>query len=437
MIIKITSTNQDFISLLRKNPNSFEGVQLRQIKKGVGIGHIVSNHEYHLVFHDTNHSFVDKYENSKIDYNSFSDPRVFLSLASEFLRDLMIDKQAWFDDKITWLNDTKVSDLDVEGYTHQIYIENIYVDSLSKNKKFILSTYYPQIELIHKCGNLFSLKITTNKSLHELINLTALSCMYLSATNTLRGYFNMDMIRKYIRIMKNLDPVPYFVIYLFAKRCVRSKEDFELLKSELNSVFKGDLNMTWGTTQVMRLNFISQKILTEGKINNNVLEIGCGQLNYAQKLLGKLDDTKTWYAVDKVDYSKLISSLSKKHSKKKIVFSNNLNELCIPDNSICLLIEVIEHMLFDEAKKLVEYILTKYKPSRLIITTPNFAFNKHFALSGFRHEDHHFELNSDEFKNFIELILCNSNYEANYFGIGDEINGEFITSGAEIILREI
>ena len=48
MLIKITSDHPEFLSLLRKNPTTFGGLQFKQIKKGTGIGHAVSPSEYHI-----------------------------------------------------------------------------------------------------------------------------------------------------------------------------------------------------------------------------------------------------------------------------------------------------------------------------------------------------------------------------------------------------
>lgn len=433
MLVKINSSHPDFLSILRKNPESFEGLQLRQIKNGTGIGFVSSPSEYHLIFQDTKYSFSEKDHSNQIDFMSYCHPRVFLTLASELLREPLVEKSKWFNEKIPWLNKT-VSELDVSGYLHTLEIENIYVDGISNQREFIFTKYFPEVTLIHKSGCLYTLKIETTESIHRLVNLAALTCMYLSAVNKQNWFLNTDLVKKYIRIMKNLDPVPYFIIYLFTKSCIRSHEEFNLLKPELNAIFKGELDLTWGNTQEMRLRTIGEKLMVDGKIKNHILEVGCGEMDYAWRFMRKMEGERIWYATDVQNYGHLVSPINKRHKYPALRFIQQPEEIEIADSNelIILMVEVIEHMPLEDSKKMVRSYIDKYSPPKILITTPNFNFNRHFGLEGFRHDDHHFELTTQQFSDYISEVLDGTHYYAEFFGIGDKVDGDYLSLGVEL-----
>ncbi len=431
MLITMKSTNTEFLSLLQKNPNSFEGVQLRSIKNGTGIGFIVSATEYHMIFQDTKYSFIDQETRSQIDFQSYCNPRVFLELASEFLRHGYKSKSDWNNQIVPWLNKS-YQELDV-SHIHVLEIENVYVDSLAAGREFVFQKYFPEVKLEHKQGRLYNLKITTD-TVHRLINLSALTCMYLSATNDQHWYLGKELVQKYIKIMKNLESVPYFIIYLFAKRCIKSKEDFELLKSELSSAFDGYLNLVWGNTQEMRLAVAGESMMVDGKIPYTVLEVGCGEMDYPYRYLGKLTQDKKWYATDLTNYGHLVSSINKKFRSSSLSF--DLLENIIPTSDMFLLMmEVIEHMPIEESKNFLIEVLNKYQPKKALITTPNVNFNKYYGLAdNFRHPGHCFELTPTEFHVFMKEVLekVSIPYSYKMIDIGDQVNEDYLSMGIEL-----
>ena len=429
MLIRINSTNPDFYSILQKNPNSFGGIQLKKIKNGTGIG-FLNNGEYHLLFQDTKYSFAEDLS-CQIDYQSFCNPKVLLSLFSEFLRHFLVIKDQFYQKKIPWLN-KEISAIDVSGYNHVLEIENIYADSVSMKHGFIFEKYFPEVKLTHKSGNLFSLKIETNDSLYRLINLATLCCMYLAATNRQPWYMSSDLLQKYIRVMKNLHPVPYFIIYLFAKRCIRDERDFKLLKKEMESAFNGNLDLVWGTSQQMRLWKI-EEYLSEADctIPYQVFEVGCGEMDYPRELLGRMRPGTSWHSTDLEDFSYLVPTINKKYPNNYLQFHLGSfdKDILKNDRRALIMVEVIEHMPLLEAEALIINNLKDLEPEIAIITTPNRNFNKNFSLANdFRHEDHHFELTPFEFRAFI-LKLLPSTYTAEYFGIGDRVDNEYLSQG--------
>ena len=84
------------------------------------------------------------------------------------------------------------------------------------------------------------------------------------------------------------------------------------------------------------------------------------------------------------------------------------------------LIEVIEHLEEDILTQLPSAIFGTLKPKFVFLTTPNSEFNILFKdLSGFRHPDHKFEWNRDEFMKWCESICHNFPYQVEYCGTGE------------------
>ncbi|PAV74158.1 hypothetical protein WR25_01600 [Diploscapter pachys] len=108
----------------------------------------------------------------------------------------------------------------------------------------------------------------------------------------------------------------------------------------------------------------------------------------------------------------------------------------IADADVVVSTEVIEHMTLENATEFAETVLLKYQPRIFIMSTPNTEYNKVFnpveeGQPPFRHADHHFEFNRDEFFTWVYKLMEKTNevyeFEIEYVG---EIRGYEYLEGA-------
>jgi hypothetical protein len=254
-------------------------------------------------------------------------------------------------------------------------------------------------------------------------------------------------------MLKNLAPVPYFVLYLFARKCIPTKQIFDNLKPELFSAYSGDIELEWGSTQDMRLDAIKGRLfrtsaapvdmtseddeilqIANPTLYSNVIEIGCGEMDYPRRFLKHMHNNFTWCSHDLTDYSALAKTIQER-SEKSFIFTQNFEEIPLLEDASIIMVEMIEHMEVDQARALVSRAIEKFGPKKVIITTPNYSFNQYFGFEdgrNFRHDDHKFEFTTEEFKSFINGIIDENFYHIEFFGIGDRINGEYLSLGVEL-----
>jgi len=111
-------------------------------------------------------------------------------------------------------------------------------------------------------------------------------------------------------------------------------------------------------------------------------------------------------------------------------FLENYNE----EKVDVVLTEVVEHMEPDESAELLKSIVQHVDFDKLIVTTPNSAFNPFYALDGFRHEDHKWEMDTEQFQAWIKSI-CEPTCSLVFFEIGDCVDGIHTTQG--VLIRKV
>jgi hypothetical protein len=422
MIIKLKSENKYFLDILYKNPNTDQGLYLKELKNGILIGNAIAENEYHCVFLDGKNSYLPE-EGNQIDFQSYCSPLLALNITTEFFNHLYKENKVLNETTISWLEKNYAA-VDTEKCT--IEVPTFFIDSgWYKNGKYLLSKYIDGITLVNKMGNNYELKIE-GATVREAVQKFSLVTLFTHFTNRYAVYTFIDdyFIQKHITMFTNLTGIPYFVFYLFIKRIMRSPVQFEKFKPQLEAYFDNDVQFVFTDTHQSRKEFICSKI----NFDEPVLDFGCGELQYF-KLLHKRGFTPEYYAYDEVDFKDVADKIQSVEKAENLVWIEKLEELKGFENQI-ILSEVIEHNSLEEAKSLLIWIRDNTNFTQLFVTTPDKDFNVNYELTEeFRHDDHDFELSNAAFVKLIEEIFPNPK---TFYGVGDCVKGVYPTSAVII-----
>lgn len=433
MILKIKSNNDRLLDILYKNPNTDNGLYFKPLKNGQILGNAVNKNYYEVVFQDTKYSYMPE-EANQIDYQSYCTPLAVLHICNELFGHIFKSKDEFSSKDIQWLGITQ-GEADTESCT--IEIPSFYIDSnWYRNGKFLPSKYFDGIEVVQQSSRIFRLTISA-KSIFEAFNLLALVALFTHVTNNYAVYTYIDdsLAQKYGRILTNIDNVPYFIFYLFIMKAVKSERQF----NELKPVFEDylaryglDANLVLQGTYLQRIHFITN--LLERDIP--ILDIGCGEFTYYKKMMNK-EFLSIYYAVDRDEkLERLAQNISRRYDEDNLVFMNSLEQFDSRDKVNILLTEVIEHNPMDEAKELIRKALS-YNFNKLIITTPNAEFNQFYNMeTEFRHDDHDFEPNRQEFLDMIKDCAEGKDINIEFFQLGDSLNGIQPTQGCVVTKKD-
>jgi hypothetical protein len=412
MILKFNSPNDFLLDILYKNPDTDFGLYLKPLRNGVMVGNCVDKHHYEVVFQDTKYSFLQ--DETQLDFQSFCNPNVILNMLSDLFLHLLVDKNVYWEKEISWLNKS-YQEVDNQEFT--IEIPNIYLDSNWYNKDgFLLSKYLPQVELTPTVGCNYQLKIKA-KSVFEGINLLATVACFIEITNNFKTpYLTEDWFVKYVRILTNVPNIPYFVFYLFIKRCIKSLKVFESIKPTLESYFDNEIQFVFTDTHQTRKDMIFRNL----GMDFPILDVGCGELQYFKMFSGK-GFKHPYYAVDRAEEVAQLVKKYQENGAEKLLFFPDLADVQLNEKVNIILSEVIEHNTLEETEKVLEAI-KKLNFHKIIITTPNRAFNQHYVMNAeFRRPDHVYEMDASEFKTLINKVFGDFNIEISQ--IGDSIKG--------------
>ncbi len=420
MILKIKSENNNLLDLLFKNPNTDEGLYFKPLKNGQIVGNAIDKNNYEIVFQDTKYSYLPE-DSNQIDFQSYCNPYVVLHICNELFSHILKDKESYLNAEISWLKTTQGN---LDTIECSIEIPTFYIHSgWYRNNKFLLAKYFEGIEVTQSTGRNFRLKIV-GKNVFEAMNLLNLVALFTHITNEYGVYTYIDdsFALKYVRILTNLENVPYFVFYLFIKRAIKSERQFEGLKPILEEYLAKQglkANLTFYDTHQDRIRFICSHI----NLENDVLDVGCGEFIYFKKIMA-LEFKNTYHAVDiEAKFETLAKIISERYLTDKLVFYNTIEKVNTDKNLSVIMTEVIEHNSIEDSQKLILKTL-ELNVEQLIITTPNKNFNQFYFEHNeeMRHHDHHFEFTENEFKNFIESTIPKNTYKVSYYYIGDTLN---------------
>ncbi|MDR2757756.1 MAG: 3' terminal RNA ribose 2'-O-methyltransferase Hen1 [Spirochaetaceae bacterium] len=175
---------------------------------------------------------------------------------------------------------------------------------------------------------------------------------------------------------------------------------------------------------MLRLEAVIRVIKKSGA--RSVIELGCGD----GKLLRLLLKEETLTRITGVD----VSPAALKHARKKLKIDQlpetEQKRISLFQGSVtyrdkrfrgydaALLVEVIEHLDENRLDTLAEVVFGDAHPGIVVISTPNIEYNKIYGRSCFRHRDHRFEWNREQFRFWAERIAGLYNYDVSFEDIG-------------------
>lgn len=402
--LQVTSSNPQISFIWKKNPAS--GMNIIPHKSGHLCGwYSKDGQSYNVFFKDQvkANSYGDQDYNDTLQYSS---PLFVLDALNLFFSE----------------NIKKVNDKDTLGFNHSVFVNLVSYANQNLINNFI-KQFPDYVFEVEEIGHVKRIKISTQKTMGELINLTAVLFALFELRKT-ELYVDSSLLIKYLHCLNRIN-APYFVRYLFKMYLLRNHKDFTECKGILEN---GQYELTFGD------NYLSRVHTTLNHLDHAlpVVDIGCGEgkfMNFiAPKVPAYLGFDKDLEVLKIAEQKILKNELSSaKVFKDESGFKNAIKELKNGFNG--LLIEVIEHMPLDKAKELIIETATLPNLKKLIITTPDRDFNKNYLISGFRHDDHHYELTFSEFKDLINSLIPQG-FNISYIQIGDKSQGVSTTVGA-------
>ena len=414
----LESTNPDFSYIIGKNPTS------GPIVKELRAGHLFawypkgSQQEFCMFFKDSDDEVSYKdYKDQQFEYlniSRYNSPdfpgRAIIKFFNSFLN--------------------KGSEKDTDGFENKFTIGAFRYSGAGYFQ--ILPKYFPDVEIhteeiSNKCQKV---TVSTKKSLMYLLNMVSVISLLTSVKDdTEYVEVGTDRLKKLVNQIASLNP-PYFMAYIFKANLMNGKKDFEQFSKQLQeSCLEEEVILAKGSNYNQRIDWISNNLLREGY---DVLDFGCGSGTYIGKFAKNFE---TYYALDhnEEELDKAKNLVKKKQLEEIVVFIESLDGITDDAKLQVMLTEVIEHNHEKEAKRILKSLLNDDRVDRILITTPNKAFNQFYLLGDdeVRHHDHVNEMTSSELEAFIGGCSkgLNYNWVAKFCGIGDRVNGEYTTFG--------
>lgn len=384
LIIRALEGNDRFSYVLRKNPltsqlnNGFK----KEVGTGIYWGYYKNeDKEFHLRFIPSNNGREELGKVEQLPISHIVDPLTLKGLVSSLL------SSAWKEE----MEDDGPVELEFFLYTNK---------NLSPFSVNIIDSKHKAHHIIQSFPTLFS-------SLNWFISL----CYYL-----IDDYFKEADYIKVSNAVNNAK-LAYHPRYLLSK----DRDNLGHLFSH-PSINGKSITLVGGNSSLQRRNAITQQLnLTKGEIRNTLIDLGAGSL-YISRTLSKY--YLHTFAIDKTPFGYKTKELAKEKGITLIEDSIE-NWKGSYQGSDVILSEVLEHNPKHIAINLLNLIL-KDKPNRLIITLPNKEFNVNFLgdYREFRHEDHHWEPNTQDIYDMFPSI---PNYKYELKGIGDSVDNVHIS----------
>lgn len=416
-IVQVRSTNPKLSFIIKKNPES--GVMLRSIRKGMAYGWYTNASTFNVYFKDADNEISYKQnEQENFEYlnvSRYNTPLFPLNAISEFFSAPLKDQD----------------ERDVEGYEHTFYINMIHIEMVRYVEFFQKHLKDFTFEIKHQAHKSYSLTITTRRSLYHLMHAVSVLCLFLSMFGNEYIDISESILDKYIKSINVID-APFYIRSLFVRHFLSSKDRFRNYKDDLENTSRYDIRFDYGGTGLQRRNYIARAL----PFDKSILDVGCGEGFYALPFSTKIEGS--YYAIDiNEDLLDVVSRKAKSKEIDNIVPFSSIDRFLEAYNGEqvdIILTEVIEHMNEDEAKGLIRQICEQVDFDNFIITTPNSDFNEFYELSGFRHEDHKWEMGQAAFQQWLMDVIRETKLDYEFVAIGDGVNQIQTTQG--VILKK-
>ncbi|WP_134686848.1 class I SAM-dependent methyltransferase [Brevibacillus migulae] len=416
-IVQLKSTNPTLSFLIKKNPNS--GMILRSIRKGIAYGWYTDSSTYNVYFKDADNEISYKQvqqENFEyLNVSRYNTPLFPLNAINEFFSAPL-----------------KAQDeRDVEGYEHSFFINMIHIELVRYIDIFARHMKDFSFEIKHHAHKSYSLTVTTRKSLYQLLHVTSVLCLFLSTFGNEYIDISDNILDKYVKSINVID-APFYIRSLFVRNLLSSRDRFAKYKAEIEKSGRYDIQFAFGNTALQRRNYIGSAL----PFNKSILDIGCGEGFYAIPFAAKIEGS--YYAIDINEEA--LASVNRKATAKEleniVTFGSIEHFLEVYNGELVdiILTEVIEHMSQEEAAMLIQLVCKNIDFDYFLITTPNADFNPYYELSGFRHDDHKWEMGQEAFQKWLLDVISGTDLHYEFVYMGDGVNNIRTTQG--VILKK-
>lgn len=408
MLITIQSDNRNFSWAIGKNPNNPLPLG-KSIRKGYGIGQFIDPQQYRVLFLDAPDEISYPYgmddEFAYLHNAELVSPMVGLNIIGTFFGKIYSEHDTVANHKVTILA------LEVSDRTLRLFNNNAFngftvnaVDNWQWN------------------GYKTVIVEAAERTLSQLFDFLNVFLLQTAFDNRVWLDRSEELAVKYINALINVG-ASYHMRYIFKINLLRKNEVFDNLIGVLNGT---QYKFTKGNTQMARQDWTSGHFTAP-----SLIDLGCGEGNYF-KYESKFTN---YYAVD-IDPVVLADAetyLRRKRPQSEIEFFANIAD--VPTNiGRCdiLLSEVIEHVPLDELPALLRS-LERFDYEKIIITTPNAAFNPYFNMADdtMRHDDHKWEMTTADLSHYLTSL----GYDITVEPVGDMVGDVAVTTG--IIIKKV
>lgn len=426
--ISIESANNDISWVLGKNPDS--GMICRTLRSGIVYGWYSNPTTYvaRFVDHTDEVSFKKNFHDqfNYLGSLQYCSPLLLTSIIVELFN--------------STLNNSHSKDIVCSNKLtqHLIKLNSRALGFIGK-----LNSHIKQFNIIvspTKYIGLYKLEIVSECKMHDILNYSYLlgNLLNMFVIGQVDKPY-IDQLKKMINFITQIN-VPYYIRYLI-KTNMMSQSQFAELKDKLETFDNYKATMFWGNSQIQRYNFIESNI----SFSTDIIDFGCGEGFYVKKILPKLSADCKYYAwdVDTEELDKVRYFKEKNPEYTNLIIVNTEEELysLVSNNTnitnktkpTVLLSEVFEHIEQNEAIELVNRIKSHIDFGKMIITTPDIGFNKHYSSDydetgeiSFRHHDHKYEYTQEEFISIISGLFGET-WSKTFYNVGDKIDSNSIT----------